>query len=621
MSYTLEEKIKIIQDSNNMGDIPLDAMPYMQSDEYYFVSYSHRDYKKVYSDILRLQNLGLNVWYDRGLPAGKNWQDMADEAISKHSCVGVIFYLSENSLLSDAVEREILFVNGKQKDYLSINIPLEEGGKSISASDMLKALECKKQFSQRKKQIIDKAFGNSVLFIDYAASAEFKAEKIKLLKKPPVLQYEIKYDRLKGGRIAVVDNVLDLFAKQISVPYSIEFDGCDVPVREINECAFANCKYLKSVSFAKKSKLVMKARAFYGCNSLEEIDVHNFSEIGDYAFSCCSALKKITLSSNTQIGNGVFGGTKLNQIKIVKKSGKTLIEGSTSDRLSKELRSTLIGSSNLKKYGYAFNEKVLLYDTPTESGKLEITLYGNGSKQEEEQTAFDNSDLTVFAIGDSAFANRENVKMVTMIPTTRVIGERAFENCINLSEFNYVASHLFMQMRYCLGYNRAIMTKQDFENKPLCIGEYAFSGCSSMERIFIPPYVKINEFSFANCFNLQVINFLPLKQFPCVYSDCKNAYVGEYSFFRCISLTKVEIPITISEIKQFAFGECKNLSTVILHGESNLRCIDKTAFFGCKNLNEISFNGTIEQFLQIKQTGIGKKLQEVFAINCIDGRV
>ena len=144
-TLTLEEKINIIENSHELGEIPLDAMPFMQSDEYYFVSYSHRDYKKVYGDILRLQNLGVNIWYDRGLPAGRNWQDIADEAISKHACKGVIFYISENSLLSDAVEREILFVKGKQKDYLSINIPLEDGEqKSESAISMLEKL-CNKK--------------------------------------------------------------------------------------------------------------------------------------------------------------------------------------------------------------------------------------------------------------------------------------------------------------------------------------------------------------------------------------------------------------------------------------------------------------------------------------------
>ena len=98
---------------------------------------------------------------------------------------------------------------------------------------------------------------------------------------------------LRGEKVAVVDNVLDLFAKEITVPSEVEFDGEYVKVKEIGECAFANCKYLKRVNFPKNRIMVMHKRAFYGCSSLAQIDVHNFSEIGDFAFSGCESLEKI----------------------------------------------------------------------------------------------------------------------------------------------------------------------------------------------------------------------------------------------------------------------------------------------------------------------------------------
>ena len=622
MSYTLEEKIKIIENSNALGEIPLDAMPFMQSDEYYFVSYSHRDYKKVYSDILRLQGEGLNIWYDRGLPAGKNWQDIADEAISKYACKGVIFYISENSLLSDAVEREILFVKGKQKDYLSINIPLNEGGQSESASVMLEKLGNKKKFSPRKKKIIEEAFGENVLFLDYNAKPELKAEKIRLLKTPPILEYQIKYDMLRGEKVAVVDNVLDLFAKEITVPSEVEFDGEYVKVKEIGECAFANCKYLKRVNFPKNRIMVMHKRAFYGCSSLAQIDVHNFSEIGDFAFSGCESLEKIKIATNTKLGNGVFGGTNLKVVERVEKTGERRLQSyCVNNPVTNRHRSTLVGYGSLKKYGYDYNEQILLYDTPNEDDALDIIQYNYKKNENSTNVQFENTDLTVFAIGDYAFANRDNIRRLSMIPSIRVIGESAFENCVNLSEFNYMVSNFLLQFRYNFGYNRTLALKERIDEKPLFIAERAFFACSSMERAFLPPYVSINEFAFANCFNLQNVSFESVKRFQCSYENCTKSYIGEYAFFRCISLSSIEIPVTVREIKQYAFGECKRLERVVLHAESNLNVIDKTAFSSCKKLVEISFNGTIDRFLQIEQVGIGEPLQQQFKIVCTDGVV
>ena len=156
-NYSIKEKLDIINHSSSLGELPIEVMPYTQSDEYYFVSYSHADYKEVYSDILRLQQLGINIWYDRGLPAGRDWEKSAYEAIIKYSCVGVIFYLSENSLASGAVIKEINFVKNKGKDYLSINLPVN--GKNMPASEMVENISKSTTLNDEQKNIINKKTG------------------------------------------------------------------------------------------------------------------------------------------------------------------------------------------------------------------------------------------------------------------------------------------------------------------------------------------------------------------------------------------------------------------------------------------------------------------------------
>ena len=58
---------------------------------YIFISYSHKDYKEVYSDIANLHFSGVRYWYDKGLTAGKTWTDEAEQRILDPRCSGVVF--------------------------------------------------------------------------------------------------------------------------------------------------------------------------------------------------------------------------------------------------------------------------------------------------------------------------------------------------------------------------------------------------------------------------------------------------------------------------------------------------------------------------------------------------
>ena len=69
-------KIKIgIIETNELSMIPSSYLPDVHSKDYYFVSYSHLDYKNVYPDIFNLQDEGLNIWYDRGIPGIPGWSE------------------------------------------------------------------------------------------------------------------------------------------------------------------------------------------------------------------------------------------------------------------------------------------------------------------------------------------------------------------------------------------------------------------------------------------------------------------------------------------------------------------------------------------------------------------
>lgn len=81
MNSDVKSKINGILKSENLDDLPLKYLSPVSDnpDNYYFISYSHKDYKTVYSDIYALQSEGLNLWYDRAMPAGENWKETAEK--------------------------------------------------------------------------------------------------------------------------------------------------------------------------------------------------------------------------------------------------------------------------------------------------------------------------------------------------------------------------------------------------------------------------------------------------------------------------------------------------------------------------------------------------------------
>lgn len=125
--FDVEQYIKKLEQSENIHDFESVPVPDIaENQNYIFISYSHKDYKKVYADLAYLYREGVRFWYDRGLSAGKNWDAEVKERLESPRCSGVIFYLSENMFLSKSVNEEISLVCGMEhqsrKNYFCVNL-------------------------------------------------------------------------------------------------------------------------------------------------------------------------------------------------------------------------------------------------------------------------------------------------------------------------------------------------------------------------------------------------------------------------------------------------------------------------------------------------------------------
>ena len=176
--FCAEEYKKLLAKSETISDMEAVPLPLVRDDQnYIFISYSHQDYKQVYSDLADMYEAGVRFWYDRGLTPGKDWDAMVTEKIQNPRCSGVIFFLSKNLFLSRAIKREISIVTGRDeitgqeesgaKAYFSVN--LTEGVPSDIVFSITPAEKQEKKLDSRWLKLLMDTFTDESTYLKYTA--------------------------------------------------------------------------------------------------------------------------------------------------------------------------------------------------------------------------------------------------------------------------------------------------------------------------------------------------------------------------------------------------------------------------------------------------------------------
>ena len=153
-----------------------------------------------------------------------------------------------------------------------------------------------------------------------------------------------------------------------------------------------------------------------------------------------------------------------------------------------------------------------------------------------------------------------------------VIGDYAFSGCSSLtsltlpSSVTSIGGHAFEK---CSG-----LTSLTLPSSVTSIGEFAFRYCSGLTSLTIPSGVTTTDYyAFADCRGLTSLT-LP----------SSVTSIGGYAFAWCSGLTSLTLPSSVTSIGGYAFAWCSGLTSLTL--PSSVTEIDWSTFERCNNLKE-----------------------------------
>lgn len=220
-------------------------------------------------------------------------------------------------------------------------------------------------------------------------------------------------------------------------------------------------------------------------------------------------------------------------------------------------------------------------------------------EEQEGTVSSENSDLYFTFLSDGTTLNglteEGNKQTVLVIPEQAqslmglVIADSAAE------EVKFAADHdVALESAFA---NAEKMKKVTLPAELSVIPYMAFGSCTGLESIEIPAGItKIDEYAFDYCTNLKEVTF----------AGTKCEVIGEYAFELC-GLEKIALPEGLKTINDQAFFDCDSLSSVTL--PSTIESIGAHAFNG-KSLSEAHFAADTKD-VKIDPTAFGVRTSDM----------
>lgn len=345
-----------------------------------------------------------------------------------------------------------------------------------------------------------------------------------------------------SGTCVLVSNLFSGFPEEVKIVNQFAFNGC----REISKLILAkNIEEIKmplfilnnaieeivndgNENFIVSNNCVIKDKTIIvGCKNSIIANDGSVTAIGQNAFGSCLSLEYIDIPSNIEIiREEAFGAcSELKRITI--STGVRIIEEGAFSRC-KKLKTIDIDKNNT----FFSTDGNCLIDI-----ERKTLLWGN------KDTVIPMSG-EVEIIGGSAFAAVDDLEFIFLPKSIKRIEDGAFLNCFNLSSITIPEN----------------VTK---------IGNYAFSHCHQLKEITLPKSIeRIGWHVFSHCLKLEN-----------VIVEEGVEYIPKYAFY-ATSLESIDLPDSVYFIGEQAFCHCEKLESFHVNDTSQLKMIEKDAFFG-----------------------------------------
>ena len=346
-------------------------------------------------------------------------------------------------------------------------------------------------------------------------------------------------------------------------------------VSSIHENAFRGCASLTRVVIHGDVKEI-RTGAFADCGNLAKFEVDRanrhyksvdglvLTKDGRTLVAVPAGLKTVAIPAGVvTIGDKAFLGCR-NLTRMVIPDGVTRI-GSGAFAYCSGLLDLTVPPSVAKIGGWAFhdcNSLVNIYISDlTAWCRMAVAeplsnmsnLYLNGNLVKDMKIPIDVARIEKFA-----FRGCGSLTCVTIPQGVKHVGEGAFTDCSNLTEFRVAGGN------YQYKDDRGLLMTRD--------GKILIAVPGGMSSVEIPGGTEeIAVLAFGGCNRL-----VDVKIPNCVTRICYRAFAD------CKGLVRVDIPNSVKSIENLAFGNCRQLESVTI--PEGLTDIHERAFEGCKLL-------------------------------------